>query len=171
MIYESQFGIVFLPTKENPNPDYSAIEDDERVARRINLRIYKERRNPREKFNPYSFKKAFLAEMEKIEEVDSFLRRTTGFDKQNSWRSGSHLTSGRPSLPVELDRQALQNIKIDNITEENRRIKKKANAVQKLQFYLQEIQKMMNTPNFVKNYFKCKDGQLFTKNNPEKNVS
>jgi len=62
----------------------------------------------------------------------------------------------------------LKDIKIDNITEENRRLKKKANAKMKLQHYLTEIQRMINTPSFVANYYKCKEGQHFKKNNPEK---
>jgi len=104
-VYETQFGIFFLPTKENPNPDYALIEDDEYVARRINLKIYKERRNPRPKFHPEHFKKAFINEMEKIEEVDEFFRRTTGYDKQNTWKSmGQASNTGRSGPTVEVDR-------------------------------------------------------------------
>jgi hypothetical protein len=38
------------------------------------------------------------------------------------------------------------------------RLKKKANAEIKLKHYLNEVQKMINTPSFLYNYFRTREG-------------
>lgn len=49
--YETEFGITHAPAKDG-TLDLKKIEDDEQVARKILTKIYKERKNGREKFNP-----------------------------------------------------------------------------------------------------------------------
>lgn len=81
MRYDNEFGINFPPTKENPNPNLKAIEDEEFVAKRINMKIYKERSNTRKVFKPEEFKRAFIQEINKNEEITEYFRRTTGFER------------------------------------------------------------------------------------------
>lgn len=40
--------------------------------------------------------------------------------------------------------------------------------LKRMHHYLNELKRIINTPNYVTNYFKTKDGMNFSKNNPEK---
>ena len=60
-----------MPTKDF-TPDPKKIEDDEYFAKRINLKIMKERSNKRPDFKPEEFKKAYIKEMQKNEEVSEY---------------------------------------------------------------------------------------------------
>jgi len=57
--------------------------------------------------------------MEKNEEVEEYFRRTTGFDHSNTWRSNSGINSQKVGSAEMKDRKTLNDIKIDNITQEN----------------------------------------------------
>lgn len=63
------------------------IEDEEYHAKRINIKILKERRNQRPQFKPEEYKKVFMNEMEGNEEVTEYHRRVTNnYDRDDSWR-------------------------------------------------------------------------------------
>ncbi len=84
--YDSEFGIVHVPTKDY-TPDYDLIEDDERVAKKIITKIYKERRAPREQFKPEEFKKQYIRELEQLDEMNDYHRRmTVAFERAETWK-------------------------------------------------------------------------------------
>jgi len=62
--YDSEFGIVWIPVKDQVI-DYKKIENDEYFSRRIITRILKERRNQRPKFDPDHFKRDFMKSLDK----------------------------------------------------------------------------------------------------------
>jgi len=66
------------------------IEDEEFISKRISIKILKERRNKRVKFEPEEFKKAFINEFSKSEEMSEYHRRVTHqFERDDSLRASA----------------------------------------------------------------------------------
>jgi hypothetical protein len=74
--YDSEFGIVHLAPKDG-SIDLDEIEDIEFYAKRINLKIYKERENAKPPMSREVFKDNFVRAYNVSEEIVGFRKKMT----------------------------------------------------------------------------------------------
>jgi len=157
--YDTRFGYYPVAGKGEVL-DHDKIADDQKVAKRIITKILKERAIGREKFEPEQWKRNFIAEFSKSPVMSDYHKRMTQLEPD---REETEPTEGVP-----MDRQTTQGIIVENAIQDNWLGKKKQNAEAKTKHYLNEVKKIIKSPDFVHTYFKSKNGQIFTKENPEK---
>lgn len=61
--YDTEFGIVHVPASKDGQVDWSQIEDDEFMSKRINAKILKIRSQPMQAFNGENLKDTALEQM------------------------------------------------------------------------------------------------------------
>jgi hypothetical protein len=81
--YDSEFGIVHLAPKDG-SIDLEEIEDIEFYAKRINLKIYKERENAKPPMSREVFKDNFCRAYHVSEEIVGFRKKMTTVDKEEA---------------------------------------------------------------------------------------
>jgi len=79
--YETEFGIVHVAPKDG-SLDLDAIEDEEFYAKRINMKIYKERALLKPDVDRKMFKQNFINAYNTDEEVVSFRKKMTTVEKE-----------------------------------------------------------------------------------------
>ena len=85
--YDTEFGIIHVPAKDQ-QIDLKKINEEEFFAKRITLKILKERRNMRKRFNPLEFKDQYVNEFQNNQEINEYHRRVTlNLDKPSAKES------------------------------------------------------------------------------------
>lgn len=144
--------------------DLDEIEENEFYAKRINLKIYKERALQKPAFDRTIFKTNFKQCYNTDDEIVSFRKRMTTVEKEEN------------EILAEIERRKLQDAsKVVEAEEAQKELltqkwreEKKARAIQKINQKLKHFNGLKNTKTFSSQYHKSRAGIEYFKLNPSK---